>query len=441
MATAFTPVPDWFGTRNVDGGLAVADVDGDGRPDLVVFMIDAPDGPNSGNYRVGHALDAAGTVTGGWGPWQQVPDWPFWENAGGGIALADLDGSGSLDLVVFIVDAPEGPNIGYVRVGRGLDADGVVTGGWGPWQQVPDWPFWENAGADCAVADIDGDGVPELVLLVVDAPVGRNSGYYRSASLDPDGTARDWAPWTAVPDWRFDSNAGAGLAVADLDGDGTPELLVLAVDDVVGRDDAYHTVGWHLDGRGRPAGGWGPWQPVPGWVFHENQGAAAALADLDGDGRPELAVLAVDDPVGTNAGLLSWLPVETDLATAAEVGVWRLLEVDSGVLAVHAALLPTGSVLFFAGSSNDPDQAARHEYGTRVWHYPGRATSARPRRWTCSAAATRSCPTGGCSPRGAPGSTTRSTGWPRPSSSTHTRVARTRTAPPAGPGRGRRPRT
>ena len=54
----------------------------------------------------------------------------------------------------------------------------------------------------------------------------------------------------------------------------------------------------------------------------------------------------------------------------------RLLEVDSGVLAVHAALLPTGSVLFFAGSSNDEIAAIEHRYGTRVWHYPGPELSA-----------------------------------------------------------------
>ena len=28
--------------------------------------------------------------------------------------------------------------------------------------------------------------------------------------------------------------------------------------------DAYYRVGWRLDGRGRPADGWGPWQKVPG---------------------------------------------------------------------------------------------------------------------------------------------------------------------------------
>lgn len=367
MFTDFVPVPDWAAAMGIDGGIAIGDLDGDGVPELIVFTIDAREGPNAGRYRVGRHLDATGAVT-GWGPWHDVPDWPFWENAGGGVALADLSGSGTLDLVVFVVDAPVGPNVGYVRVGRTLDADRGVTGGWGPWQLVPDWPFWVNAGADCAVADLDGDGRPELVLLLVDAPIGTTVGYYRSARLAPDGTAGHWEPWTAVPGWHSVVTAGAGIAVADLDADGVAELLVLAVDDVVGRNVARYTVGWHLDGRGRPVHGWGPWQEVPGWRFHENQGAAAALHDLDGDGLPELALLAVDDPEGACAGLYRFLPVVTDLAAAATEGLWRLLEVESGVLAVHAALLPTGSVLFLAGGGA----------GTRVWHHPGRALSAPP---------------------------------------------------------------
>jgi Domain of unknown function (DUF1929)/FG-GAP-like repeat len=375
MLTDFAAVPDWFGTDNVDGSVAVGDLNGDGRRDLVVFMIDAPAGPNGGFYRVGRGF-ADGVVTGGWGPWQQVPDWPFWENAGGGIALADLDGSGSLDLVLFMIDAPEGPNIGLVRVARGLDADGVPAGGWGPWQTVPDWPSWENQGADCAVADVDGDGSLELVLLVVDNPAGQNAGLYRTAALGADGTASGWSPWVSVPDWFGWENAGAGLAVGDLDGDGTPELLVLVVDSAVGKNDAYYSVGWRLDGRGRPADGWGPWHTVPGWNFDENQGGAVALADLDGDGTFDLVVLAVDNPVGQNAGLVRVVPVETDLASAADEGVWRILEIDSGVLAVHAALLPTGDVLFFAGSSNNADAANAQQYGSRVWHYPTSTMSA-----------------------------------------------------------------
>src|SRR6185369_4837290 len=42
-----------------------------------------------------------------------------------------------------------------------------------------------------------------------------------------------------------------------------------------------------------------------------------------------------------------------DIADAATKGMWELLPCDSQVLAVHAALLHTGKVLFFAGSGND----------------------------------------------------------------------------------------
>jgi hypothetical protein len=61
----------------------------------------------------------------------------------------------------------------------------------------------------------------------------------------------------------------------------------------------------------------------------------------------------------------------TDLQMAPQMGVWRLLEQNSGTLAVHAALLHTGDVIFFAGSSNDPDRHNAHQYGSTVCHYPG----------------------------------------------------------------------
>ena len=205
---------------------------------------------------------------------------------------------------------------------------------------------------------MDGDGVLDLVVLMVDAPEGRNQGYYRSGPLNADGTVTAWRTWVAVPDWYFWENQGAGVAVADLDGDGTPELVVLAVDNPPEQNGGYYSVGWHLEGR--PIEGWGPWQAVPDWRFWEGQDAAAVVAHLGHAGMPHLVVLTVDNPPGANRGWYRVLDVVTDLDMAAQMGVWRLLENDSVVNPVHAALLHTGSVLFFAGSGNDVDRHAAY---------------------------------------------------------------------------------
>ena len=47
-------------------------------------------------------------------------------------------------------------------------------------KQVPDGTSWENQGANVAAADLDGDGSPELIVLRVDHPTpGPNRGFYR----------------------------------------------------------------------------------------------------------------------------------------------------------------------------------------------------------------------------------------------------------------------
>ena len=36
-----------------------------------------------------------------------------------------------------MIDNPAGKNQGYYRIGKTLDANGNVTGGWSPWIPVP----------------------------------------------------------------------------------------------------------------------------------------------------------------------------------------------------------------------------------------------------------------------------------------------------------------
>ena len=125
-----------------------------------MLAVDGRGEQNTGRYRVGRSLDASGAVSGGWGEWRQIPGWRFRSNADAAIALADLDGDGRPDLIVFAIEVRAGANRAHYRVGRSLDADGAVTGGWTGWTQIPDWFPAENQGGDIAVADLDGDGTP-----------------------------------------------------------------------------------------------------------------------------------------------------------------------------------------------------------------------------------------------------------------------------------------
>ncbi len=66
--------------------------------------------------------------------------------------MTDLDGDGLPELIVFHIDNPSGGNQGYYRIGRGVNSAGAVTGGWTDPVQVPDWFGNDNAGGSIAIA-------------------------------------------------------------------------------------------------------------------------------------------------------------------------------------------------------------------------------------------------------------------------------------------------
>jgi hypothetical protein len=158
-----------------------------------------------------------------------MPDGIGWTTADGGIAVGDLSRTGRRDLVVFWVDDAD-DNAGYLRVGRDLGADGQVHGGWSAVRAVGGWFGGTTTGADIALADLDGSGRLDAVVFHIDSPrLGflSDRGHYRiGRDLTSDGdTSQPWSSPIEIP-IDMDDAVGGGISLVDLDGSGRPDLVV-----------------------------------------------------------------------------------------------------------------------------------------------------------------------------------------------------------------------
>ncbi len=272
----FDPVVEWhkdtFAVRPDSNQVmmtpAVIDVNGDHIPDVVFSTF--------GDSYVfgGSAGGVLRAVSGSDGReiWAAT-DPAFAVDAYSGVAVGDVDRDGRPE--IFAAD----PNQAIAA----FRSDGT---GWWKSPPIPGGIGWGSG----ALADLDGDGVPELV---VGSTVLNTS----------DGTIR----WTGS---RGTGNGGNGplSIVADLDRDGSPE--------VVTGNTAYHSDGsiyWSLPaGDGFPAVGNFDADPYPEIVVvgggvvslfeHDGTrvwgpvanpggfGGAPTIADFDNDGQPEIGV-------------------------------------------------------------------------------------------------------------------------------------------------------
>ena len=205
--------------------------------------------------------------------------------------VGDLDGDTWPEVVILTAD---GYDIDDRAILRALDGrSGVEV--WARDADVYGTDYQVQPRVTPAIGDIDGDGQPEVVA------ASRRTGL---VAFDHEGNL-EWRAWTSDGPWTGEMEAGA-IALADLEGDGTVEVVVGgAVFESNGRlrfdlgrthgssDGRYGAVSIVADvddnGVQEIVGGARGIRP-DGTVAWQNDGpdGFTAIADLDLDGQPEL---------------------------------------------------------------------------------------------------------------------------------------------------------
>jgi len=190
--------------------LAVADANGDGKPDVVVANMCA-DTSCSDKGSVGILLgNGDGTL-------QTVATYSSGAYSADSVAVADINNDGKLDVLV----ANQCADSKCAKEGT----IGILLGnGDGTFQAVVSYPsggYWNRS---VAVADVNGDGIPDLLAANQCATVClQNGGLPGSIGVllgKGDGTFHPAATFGSGGYGAF------SVAVADVNGDGKPDVLV-----------------------------------------------------------------------------------------------------------------------------------------------------------------------------------------------------------------------
>ena len=257
-------------------GVAVGDVDGDGDPDLLVTRF-GPDrlylNQGGGRFRAAPAAAAPGLAD------------PVWSTSA---CFLDADGDGALDLYVATYldfapprqcsDAAGNPEFCGPEAFRGVPDRLYRGGGDGTFTDasaaLADRP--SNKGLGVACSDLDGDGRTDVYVA--------NDGEANQLWINlGDGRFEDRGPLLGAAVNGFGRpEAGMGVAVGDLDGDGGLDLFVTHLDRETNTFYAALAGGGFEDRTA--VSGLGP----PGLPY---TGFGIALFDAELDGDLDLAVV------------------------------------------------------------------------------------------------------------------------------------------------------
>jgi hypothetical protein len=285
--------------------MAVADVNRDGKPDIVV---------------VGDKV--AVLLGNGDGTFQSAVTYSLGTEVGRSVAVADVNGDSKRDLLLGSTCGSPQSNC--------EDLVGVLLGnGDGTFQPVVTYNSGDGYQSSVAVADVSGDGKPDLLAANLD------SGTVGVLLGNGNGTFQPVATYDAGGPYSISITAG------DVNGDGKSDLLV-------GTSAGVAVLLGNGDGTFQPLVDYPSGGSIP-----DSYPASVALADVNGDAKPDVLVANFDPSlaVGVLLNNSGAPPTTTALVSSVNPVTVKQVVTYTATVTPQSGGTLKGTVMFLDGNS------------------------------------------------------------------------------------------
>lgn len=164
--------------------------------------------------------------------------------------------------------------------------------------------FITNAcGIGVDIYDFNKNGKPDMIFTIGDDPSGVNTFQYMIGyDLDQNGDIAGGLSSYNVTAGLGHYSQGAGVTVADINKNGTPDIMFMSVDSPSGLNYINYKILWDVSRNGTSSytDQYFVREPFLNLIGNDHQGGDCVIRDINKDGKLDCIFMALDNPEGAN---------------------------------------------------------------------------------------------------------------------------------------------